>query len=426
MGQLLGLRRADAAIVGGGLTGLLLGASLAHAGLRVAVLEAGDSLCGPAAEGVSLSCGTTLARVEAHYGPEIARQYASSLQEQLSALMAAPLPYARQAACYTYARQRTDLPSLEQHHALYIRFGLPVHIAPDADGCPFPVELSLFSQGVLVDVPRWMAALRGSIRRMGGRVYLHSRVIGFDGLRVCTEQGAVRAPLTVLTTGMPLGLHDKSLLALLESRCIARCTMTTDAPLHSLQQPVGAGLALCPTPGSALVSADIGSLGSRRQHQGALQFERSLRCLLPDWQPDAIQYTRRVLSGDGLPVIGALPSSRMLCAAGFGGCGILGAMHAAQVLTRRILGRALPEDALFSPTRKVPPALLRRQFAVAWASHFRRNAPACSHCGFRMRYFSPASRWECPLCGSACTMLGQPLLAPGMAPVEVSPRQRPN
>lgn len=425
MGQLLGLRRADAAIVGGGLTGLLLGASLAQEGLRVAILEAGDGLCGPAAEGASLSCGTALARVEAHYGPEIARLYACAMQEQLSALMAAPLPYARQAACYTYARQRADLPSLEQHHALYTRFGLPVHIAPDAGGCPFPVELSLISQGMVVDVPQWMAALRGSIRRLGGRVYLHSRVIGFDGPQLCTEQGAVRAPLIVLTTGIPLGLHDKALLALLESRCIARCTMTTDAPLHSLQQPVGAALTLCPTPGGALVSADIGPLGSRRQHQGALQFERSLRCLLPDWQPDAIQYTRRVLSGDGLPVIGALPSSRMLCAAGYGGFGILGAMHAAQVLTRRILGRALPEDALFSPSRRVPPALLRRQSAVKWASNLLRG-PACSHCGCRMRYFTPASRWECPLCGSACTMLGQPLWAPGMAPTEVSPRQRPN
>ena len=56
----------------------------------------------------------------------------------------------------------------------------------------------------------------------------------------------------------------------------------------------------------------------------------------------------------------------------------------------------------------------------------RPRAPLCSHCSCRLRYFSPASRWECPSCGSACNMLGQPLSGPGISPVSVSPRQRPN
>lgn len=428
MKQLSGQRRADAAIVGGGLTGLLLGASLSREGLRVAVVDAENGTCPPPWEAATLPCGRTLSQIYALHGLEKTQQYASSLQTQLRALLEASLPYVHREAAYTYAHHAADLPSLERMHDLCTHLQLPVHIAPDAGGCPFPVELSLFSQAAVIDMPRWMAALSASIRRNGGQIYRSSRVITLDGQRVHTAKGTLTAPVIILTTGKPLGLRDSSLLTLLESRTTAHCVMASDIPLHSVQQSIDCGLSLCPTRTGVIVTMDIGRTGSREQAAGIGHFVHTLGRLLPGWQGEDILCTQHVHSADGLPFIGMLPGQRLLFAAGFGSCGILGAMHAAEVLTRRIFGRALPEDALYAPDRTLPQGLLRREkrrlLAISMAGLLHPQSPVCSHCRCRTRYFSHASQWGCPLCGTVYDCIGLPISGPGMTPIRVSPRQR--
>ena len=427
MEELRGLRQADAAIVGGGLTGLLLGAALSQDGMRVAILEATESGGGPSAAIASLHSGSTFIRALEAHGVDVVRHYASSLQSQLNALLATPLPYVQSLPAYTYARTKADLPALERHRAVYTQLGLPMHAAPDAGGCPFPVELSLLSQGAVVDVCRWKAALQSSILRNGGRLYANSRVTGFDGGRICTAHGAVCAPIVILTTGKPLGMHDKRLLTLLESRTIAYCALSMDTPLHSIQQSLADRFTLCPTPTGAIASMPLGHCGTKRVSRGLTQFTGALRHLLPDCTQDTLHFSNDVVPADGLPFIGTMPASRMLFASGVNG--VLGAMHAAEVLHRRVTGRALPEDAHYSPAREIPRQIVQQEarrmtaYRLDGLLHFR--APHCSHCSGKMRYFSPASLWECPCCGSCCTMLGEPLSGPGMASVDVSPRQRP-
>ncbi len=426
MDVLTGLKRADAAIVGGGLTGLLLGASLAHEGMKVALVEAGDGTLTLPREAACLPAPSLLAKVEAIHGTQAAQQFSLALLAQLHALLAAPLPYVQRMPLYTYARTRAALPALEAMQALYTRLNLPVHTAPDAGGCPFPVELSLLTPDqALLDMPRWTAALAGSIRRRGGQIFLNSRVTGFEGHRIFTAAGCIHAPVTVLTTGVPLGAHFETLF---ECRSLVHCILDGSAPLHSLQRPIQAdGPAICPTPSGLIATLDGGRCGTRQQQARLPHASAMLQQFLPDWQQGSTHFTRTAVTLDGLPLIGMLPGSRQLCAAGVDG--ILGAMHAAQVLTRHILGHSLPEDALYSPLRHLPQALLRqakqRAARIKLANSCRLSAPSCTHCGCRMRYITPVSSWVCPLCSSACTMLGQPIEGPGSAPVTVSPRQRP-
>lgn len=424
--MLTGLKKADVAIVGGGLTGLLLGASLAHEGMKVAIVEAGDGGFPLPREAATAHLAPQYQRILHAYDSDTARLYAGLLQGQLGALLAAPLPYVQRMPLYTYAMDKAHLPALEAHHTLYTQLHLPSHIAPDAGGCPFPVELSLCTPDqVLVDVPRWTAALTGSIRRSGGHIYTNSRVMSFDRQRICTGSGCVIAPICVLTTGIPLGFQNALYL---ECRTRIHCLLAGAGPLHSLQQPVQEdGLSLCPTPFGLAVSLYAGRCGTHQQQAHLAHAEERIRRLLPDGQQGEIHCSRQVLTADGLPLIGMLPDSPRLCAAGVES--IPGAMHAASVLTRHILGRAHPEDALFSPARRLPSAVLqrakRRSAAIRAASWLRFSAPACAHCGCRMRYTAPLSLWECPLCATAYTLLGQPVNGPGMTPAEVSPRQRP-
>lgn len=428
MGRLEGLHRADAAVVGGGLTGLLLAASLADAGMKVAVVASEDESPAEAAP-ASLLAAPAFARVEDAYGADAAISYANDLRAQLHALLDEPPPYVRDMPIYAYAGTPAELPALEAQHALYRRLHIPVSIAPDAGGCPFPVELSLTTPGAVVDLPRWMGALRASIRRDGGRIFSGSPVVAVENTRVHTRQGCLEAPHILLTTGKPPGLRDKRLIALLETRVVARCTMSALFPLHSAQQPLaGIGLALLPLPGGILALQDTGRMGTPRQQARLSRFEHELRAQLPDWQLGEIRYSQHVISADGLPFIGALPGTQLLCAAGVQG--VLGAMQAAQVLTRRICGTALPQDALYAPDRAVPARILRRErrriHRIFADNALRLAAPECAHCRCRLRYSTLTRRWECPLCGTAYDMFGQPLSGPGMAPSPVSVRQRPD
>lgn len=428
MGRLEGLHRADAAIVGGGLTGLLLAASLADAGMRVAVVASENEAPEEAAR-ASLLDAHAFARVKNAYGVDASTGYADDLRAQLHALLDEPPPYVRDMPVYAYALTAAELPALEAQHALYQRLHIPVSIAPDAGGCPFPVELSLTTPGAAVDLPRWIGALHASIRRNGGRIFSNSPVIAIENTRVHTQKGCVEAPHILLTTGKPQGLRDKRLTALLETRVIARCTMTALFPLHSCQQPLAeTGLSLLPLRGGALVLQDTGRMATPLQHARLLRFGHELRTHLPDWQPGEIRYSQHVTSADSLPVIGALPGTQLLCASGVQG--VLGAMHAAQVLTRRILGTTLPQDAQYAPDRAIPACILRRErwrmLRIFAGNALRLTAPECAHCSCRLRYSTMTRRWECALCGTAYDMFGQPISGPGMAPARVSVRQRPD
>lgn len=432
MDGLTGLRRADAAIVGCGLTGLLLGSSLSQAGLRVILLDAGDGTFPPFTAQASVLCAPAYQRIETAWDMDTARIYASSLQTLLAEMLTAPPPYVKDAAAYIYARQPDDLPPLEKQLDLLTRLNIPVSIAPDAGGCPFPVELSLTAPGqAFVEMPRWMTALRRSIRRHGGSVFDHSPVIDVDSTRVCTAQGCVEAPVIVFAAGIPLKLRSTRLLSLLERRLLTRCVLRGDFPLYNIQMPVQTDeLALCPTASGAAAVWDTGRCGTRRQQDRLARFEHILSHRMPDWQAGPLHYAYETYSADGLPLIGALPDTRHLCAAGYGGHGILSAMHAAAVLTRHILGRAIPEDRLYAPDRAVPHRILRprmRRLAGIYAkSILRRNAPSCTHCGCRMRYSTAIHRWECPFCGSVYDMLGQVTDGPATSSASLSIRQRPD
>lgn len=430
MDRLEGVYRADAAIVGGGLTGLLLASALTQTGMRVAVVEASDERREQDSCVASMFSAADFAKIAAAYGLNAARRYAAGLQAQLHALTAASLPYVREIAGYAYAFQN-ELPALEKQHELLLALQIPVSIAEDAGDCPFPVALSLKAGAALIDRGRWQEALESAIRRRGGRIFHNSRVIALHSGQVFTKHGQVEAPQIILTTGKPLGLRTKSLLALLESRRIVQCTLTGDISLYSSHQNLTkVGFDLFPSAEGCTVVWNAGRMGMSAQQESLRSFENTLHRLLPDWRHGEFRYAQTMHSLDGLPLIGPLPGSQILCIAGTDGSTVLGAMHAVEVMARRILGHALPEDAMYLPDRNIPKVILRPQMQrctrIYFRSMLRQSAPVCPHCGCRMRYSIAAQCWECPYCGTCYSMLGQVLRGPGMRDAEVSVRQRPD
>ena len=151
---LKGIIRADAAIVGGGLTGVTAALMMQQQGIDTVLLEARRL-----GQGATFGCGG-LVTCQAYHayqavaktvGQDAARTLAQLLREAVQGViqlaerpgMACSLT---PASVYTYAETADDLPALERLLTLEGKLGLPVSEAPDAGGCPFPVELSAMMQ----------------------------------------------------------------------------------------------------------------------------------------------------------------------------------------------------------------------------------------------------------------------------------------
>lgn len=430
MKELSGLRRSDAVIVGGGLTGLLLASSLAQAGMRVLVLDTGESRMPRCTCAGTVLCGPAYQRIQTVHGVETTRMFAASLTGHLADLLAAPQPYVQSTAASLYARTSDELPRLSAQQELLQKLGISSSYAADGGDCPFPAEAALTAPNqVLVDMVQWTQALMHNIRRCGGQLYACTAITSLHSRKVCTAHGCAEAPVIVFTGGMPPFAQRLPHPYLLERRLLVLRGLQGPFPLHGIQLPTDEeGLALYPAPTGAIARWDAGRCGTRRQHERLRTFDAALSARLPDWQQDSTHHLYEIFPADGLPIIGNLPGSRHLFAAGTGGTGILGAMHAASVLSRRILGQILPEDRLYAPDRPLPSWFIqqeqRRLRAIRLRSILRR-APICSHCSCRMRYCTALSNWECPLCGSVFDMLGQVICGPAMHEAQLSARQRP-
>ncbi len=437
LAPLRGRQRADAVIVGGGLTGLMCADELSGAGLRVILLEAGmpgqgaTRLCGGA---VTLLCAPVYRQIAWCHGLPAARTHMAALRSMMEALpdfLRGLAPF-REAESYVYAYLPRDLPELHRHLRLCQRLGLPAEIAPDAGGCPFPLELSMHLPGqLLIDVQALVRGLSARILSRGGRIHSRSPVLALEDSLVHTPTGCAVAPVVILACGKPPGLDHSGIHALLESRTMVQCMLHGDAPLHTLQQSVRPeGLSLTPTPGGIWATFCAGRSGTSKEQERIGLFRRILTHRLADYEPGELQFRQELWPLDGLPVIGALPDSGLLLATGYCGHGVLGAMLAAQVITRQILGRTRPADRLYAPDRHLPAILLQQaQRRLRWyraASRLHPGRPVCTLCRCRLRYCPDAEHWGCPVCGSVYGMLGANLGGPAIQPARISALQRPD
>ena len=335
----------------------------------------------------------------------------------------------QEADFYTYCRTRSQLPALRELQRFGERYGLPCETAEDAGGCPFPVELSLRTPGLLIDSAALADALCRSIREAGGQVFPHTRVLNANALQVFTADARVDASCVLLCTGKPLGLIRRSLLAQLETRTIVHCRLTGPAPLHAAQFPaMPQGMTLLPVPGGAEALWDAGRTGTRDEAERAACFCQHLRMRLPDWEAGPLHFRLHTISLDGLPVVGSFRThnGHILCACG--AADLPEALLCAQALARLALRKPASADLSLRPDRPIPRALHRRQLIRLrrWHSFsVLRTTPRCSHCRCHLRYSARARWWGCPYCGSAFGVLGERLGGPALSDAPISAAQRP-
>lgn len=432
---LRGMVQADVAIVGGGLTGAACAAMLSAAGVSVVLIE-GRQL----GRGASWNCtGKVTSQLVGVYqtiadaaGLDAAAAYCRMVREAIPGLrqlcreLGVPT---QEQSVYAFAETTDDLPALHRLHRLEAQLGLPVTVAPDAGGCPFPVELSLALQHQLLVQPLpYLMALVEAAKAQGCQVFEHSPVRAVEGHQVLTDSGSVEAETILLATGSPMGCTWLPRLCMMQQRTCQTVTLEGGAPiLNSHLSVQGDELTLRPTPTGALLAWDLGRTGSKEHPGRQLILQRTLRALLPDMRVVESHIRQDVWSGDGLPLIGAIKPqhSHILMATGYSGWGVVGSYLAGRVLTGQITGHPLPEAALFRPDRPSPKLSEALRVTGAYLGGLPRlGAPTCTHMGGKLRYDPDSQRWECPCHGSTFTTLGQALDGPAARDAHVSARQR--
>ena len=439
---LSGLYRADVAIVGGGLTGVTAALLLTEAGLRVVLAEShrlGDGAAWGCAGIVTAMLGRVFQTVADTAGFEAASAFARMTMDaaeqvrQTAYQMAAPCQCAV-TDVYAYAFLNRDLPAMEAQLDLQQRLGLPVTVAPDAGGCPFPVAGSIMMPGQLTLSP--LGYLLGMAERASGLgcvIGEHSPVRAVEEGRLLLEDAVVDAPTILLATGVPIGCKALPILAMTTQQVRETVLLERGEPFENCHISVrDGGLNLRPLTRGYLATWTLGRSGEDRTAREDL-LDRVLAGRLPESRILDGALRQDVWSRDGLPLIGSIRDAHrhLLMATGYSGYGVTGSMLAAQVLTRRVTGRPLPEDAIYNPTRRYPAAsTLLAASAKALRQTRRRSrlrfrAPLCPHMGCRLRYSHATGKWECPCHGATFTPLGENVDGPAMVPARVSVRDRP-
>lgn len=439
---LSGLHRADVAIVGGGLTGVTTAMLLAEQGVRVVLAEAhrlGDGAAWGCAGIVTAQLGLAYQTALGSAGLEDARIFAQMALEaveivrQVSAALDSPCQ-PQETDVYTYAFLPRDLPALEQQYDLQRRLGLPVSIAPDAGSCPFPVELSTVMRRQLMLSPLgFVMGMAERAQQAGCLIAEQSPIRAVEEGRLLLEDAVIEAPTILLATGVPIGCKALPVLAQMYQQVRETVVLSGGAPFENCHISVrDGGLTLRPLPGGFLTTWTLGKPGHDRAEREAL-LDRVLVGRLPESRVIDGAIRQDVWSRDGLPMIGSLRGRRhhLLMATGYSGFGITGSMLAAQVLTRRILGRPQPEDAIFNPHRRYPGA---QEIIAAGVKELQRSkrrnrlrlrAPVCPHMGCRLRYSHLTGKWECPCHGASFSILGENVDGPAMTPLPVTAKDRP-
>lgn len=424
---LTGVVKADAVIVGGGWTGLLIADALSRTGQRVVVADAGQPHVPPVA---AAHPWASYSQIAASAGPDAARSHAQRLLRVCRTLPAelSPLTACYEAERYHFALLEEDLPALHAYMALAASVGLPVQDAPDAGGCPFPVERSAMAgDALLIDPAHLQRSLTRRILRTGGKLCGQSLVTELASGRVFTAAGRIDAPATILACGRPPGLRRVSRFV---SLTVAHCSLRGGPPLFTLQRSVRpGGLTLLPVPGGVEASFVAGRTGARGENCEISRFRRILSARLPDFSQGPLHFSQLAFPADGLPMIGecsAYPGRTLLA------CGIVTfaeAALAARIICRLLTGKPLPDDACLSPDRasasRPRRRTIRRIRALRTLNSLRRGAPRCSLCGCRLRWCEGAQWWGCPVCGSAFGLLGRRRSGPAVGNTQASALQRP-
>lgn len=433
----------DAAVVGGGITGLVTALLLRQAGARVAVLER-HTIGGVATRNttakVSALQGTVYSELTSRRGPDVAAAYATAQLDAVAGIRecveeldvdCALTP----SAAFTYATEPGAAERAHREHAAAVAAGLPARWTR-ATGLPIEVAGAVRLDDQMHFDPGAFCA--GIARRLDpALIGEHTVVRGVDehqgGCTIALEHGTpITAAHVVLATQAPV--VDPGFLA---NRCRP---MQSYAIAARIDAPAPAGMYLsCDSSVRSVRPASIGGdprlvVGGEGHPVGDDDARPDRWDALAAWTTGAFgpaEVTHRwathdLVTTDRMPFIGRLVpgAHRRWVATGFAKWGMTNAYVAARLITEAIGGGSVPWAHAFDSTR-VASTVNRQLWSLGrkTATHLvsdrlsRRGEPRCTHQGCVLRRDAALDTWDCPCHGSRFQADGSVVQGPATTPL---------
>jgi glycine/D-amino acid oxidase-like deaminating enzyme len=436
-------RSVDVAVVGAGITGMLVATLVAREGATVLVLDRHD-VGGVATRNttakISALQGTVYTEIRRHRGDQVASAYAAAQLHAVRGIRAlvSELDIAcglTQATAFTYATEPECVGDARAEFDAALAAGLPVEWTTDTD-LPFPIEGAVALAGQSHFDPG--AFCRALAARLGpAHVVERTAVQDVDedgtGVTITTDGGhRVRAAHIVLATQSPF--VDPALLA---NRCTPAQSYCIAARLAGT---VPAGMYLsCDRSVRSLRPATIAGdtvavIGGAGHHMGEEVADSSRWATLRSWAIEhfgEVEVTHRwathdLTPTDHVPFIGRLAPSaqRRWVATGFAKWGMTNGYVAAHLISEAIAGRDVGWAGAFDATRIA--SSVNRELVSAGKTAvkhlvgdriIRRDAPRCTHQGCVLSPDEALGTWDCPCHGSRFDADGQVVQGPANKPL---------
>ncbi len=419
--------RADVAVIGGGMAGVLCARLLADQGAKAVLLEAGEiggGVSGDTTAKITAQHVLIYRRLIDQFGMDRARMYACANAEAIGrfASLASDVDCDfRFASAVTFARDEQGARRLYDECAAAQSLGFSASLTAQTE-LPFAVTSALrFERQAHFHPLKFLyAAARGL------NAYEHSRAVSVEDRTVITARGRVRAERIIFCTHFPfVNIPGWYFARMRQSRSYVLALRGAGRIQGMYIDCVADGFSFRPQEDLLLMGGEDHNCGEGEAgHYRRLQ--RAAKELYPHAETVCAWSAQDCVPLDEVPYVGAYARDKpeWLVATGFNKWGMTGSMAAAAILCDKALGRKNPYAEAFDPSRlprsPVPANLAREAKGLAEGYIVNKAAgrPVCTHMGGSLSRNRDEDSWDCPCHGSRFDAQGRVLNGPAQRPLK--------
>ncbi len=405
-----GDRKAEVAVIGAGLAGLLAAYYLQEQGREVVVLEAaeiGSGQTGGTTAKITCQHAALYSKLIEKYGRERAARYAGANQRAIEAYV--ELIGREGIDCHfefvdSYLYTAYDKEALRLEAEAAAAAGIRAHYA-EHPHFPFPAEAAVcFEHQAQFHPLEFVKHIAEKLT-----VYEHTRVLKVHGHQVRTDRGIVTAEHIVFATHYPfpvvpgfyfLRQHQERSYVL-----ALRGIPKWEGMYYGIDD---GGLSYRWYEDILLVGGGGHRTGDMSAGCGYAALREQVRELFPEGEEVAHWGAQDCITHDELPFIGrfSLLRGNWYVITGLKKWGMTGSMVAAQIICDRICGRTNPCESLFKPQRMHFWAARKKlwedvRYSVSGLGKgFLGKRLQCPHMGCALEWNAQERTWDCPCHGS--------------------------
>lgn len=420
---LLGDRKIDTVVIGGGMAGILTAYYLQQAGVPVIVLEAdriGRGQTGKTTAKITSQHNLIYDKLIQTFGKERARQYAKANEKAIGEyekLIQEKNIDCHFTRCPAYLYSRKEREPLKKEEKAALALGIDAEYM-ETSGLPFSITGALrFKNQAQFHPLEFLNYLADKLT-----VYEKTPACSVEGKRICTPYGTVTAENIIFAAHFPfINMPGYYFARMYQERSYV-VAVEKAAKLEGMYLGIDSdGLSFRSYDGILFVGGGKHRTGESRKmvcRYGMLR--KKAEEMWPGCREVTHWSAQDCMTLDFVPYIGRFSKKtpNWYVATGFGKWGMTSSMVSARILTAMIIGQSCPDAEIFSPQRAIT-RLAAKSFLINGGKTiqgfgkrllpsekiYRKEekktvAPVCPHLGCRLEWNPEERTYECPCHGS--------------------------